>query len=111
MNRKSAMSGRPHGSVDGEEAQARRRDAEQVAVRVRHQLVRLLARCVQAHRVIDVVGLLERQARVAAVDARAAGIDQVLDRVVAAGLEDVEEAGDIRLGALALCNPPRRDRR
>jgi hypothetical protein len=81
-----------------------------MAVGVRHQFVRLLTRRVHTHRVIDVVGLLERQASVAAVDTRAAGIDEVLDRVMAAGPEDVEEAGDIRLGALAPCNLPRRDR-
>ena len=49
---------------------------------------------------IDVVGFLERQARVAAVDARAAGINEVFDRVVAAGFEDVEEAGDVRADVL-----------
>ena len=41
--------------VDREEAQARGVQAVEVAVDVRHQLVRLLGRGVQAHRVVDVV--------------------------------------------------------
>ena len=49
--------GPPPRAIHGEKAQAGRRQAVQMAVRVRHQLVGLLGRRVHAHRVIDAVVL------------------------------------------------------
>ena len=85
------------GSIDCEEAQAGCRQAVKVAVGMRHQLVGLLGGCIQADRMIDAVVLGERHCLVATVDARAAGVDQVLHVVMAATLEDVREANDVRL--------------
>jgi hypothetical protein len=48
------------GAVDGEEAQAGGRQAVEVAVGVRHQLVGLLGGGVEADRVVDAVVLGER---------------------------------------------------
>jgi hypothetical protein len=62
---------------------------------VRHQLVGLLGRGVQADRVVDVVALGEGHAGVAAVDAGTRGVDQMLNRVLAAAFEDVHEADQI----------------
>src|SRR3546814_5176327 len=55
----------------------------------------LLGRRVHAHRVVDAVLDRERQLAVVAVDRARRGVDQVLDAVVAAGLEDVHEADDV----------------
>ena len=79
-------------AVDGEEAQAGRRQPVQVAVAVRHQLVGLLGRGVQAHRMIDALVLRKRQRVVGAVDARARRIDEVRDAGVPAALEHVAES-------------------
>jgi hypothetical protein len=68
-------------AIDREEAQAGGRQAVEMAVGVRHQLVGLLGRGVQADRVVDAVVLGERHLGVAAVDAGARGIDQVLHLV------------------------------
>ena len=64
---------------------------------MRHQLVRLLRRGVQADRVVDRVLHRERQLAVGAVDRARRGIDEVLDATVAAGLEHVDEADQVRL--------------
>jgi hypothetical protein len=85
------------GAVDGEKAQAGGRQAEQVAVGMRHQFVGLLGGRVHAHRVVDAVLDGERQLAVVAVDRTRRGIHQVLDAVVAAGLQDVHEADDVAL--------------
>ena len=69
----------------------------EMAVAMRHQLVRLLRRRVHAQRVIDVVVDSERHLRVRAVDGRRRRIHEVLDRVVAAALEDVRETDDVRV--------------
>jgi hypothetical protein len=89
------MSGRPHGTIHGEEAQSGGRQLEEVAVGVRHQLVGLLGRGVEADRVVDVVVLRVGHALVAAVDAGTAGIHEVLDAVVATALEEVHETDHI----------------
>jgi hypothetical protein len=82
-------------AIHREEAQPGGRQAEQMAVGVRHQLVGLLGGRVQADRVVDAVMLGERHLGVAAVDAGARGIDQVLHAVVAAAFEDVGEADQV----------------
>ncbi len=84
-------------AVDGEVAQAGGGQAVEVRVGVRHQLVGLLAGGVQAHRVVDRVVGGERNLGVGAVDAGRAGVDEVLDAVVAAAFEQVGEADDVRL--------------
>jgi hypothetical protein len=62
---------------------------------MRHQLVRLLGRGVEAERVIDIVALGKRHAGVAAIDARTRGIDEMLDAVLAAAFEDIRETEQI----------------
>ena len=62
---------------------------------MRHQLVGLLGRGVQRDRMVDVLVHRERHLGVEAVDGRRRREDQVLDRVVAAPLEDVEETDDV----------------
>ena len=83
------------GAVHGEEAQPGGRQVEQMAVGVRHQLVGLLGGRIHADGVVDAVLDRERQLAVGTVDRARRGIDQVLDAVVAAGLEDVHEADDV----------------
>ena len=55
------------GAVDGKEAEAGRRDAEQVRVAVRHQFVGALGGGVQADRVVGGAGFGERYVAVEAV--------------------------------------------
>ena len=85
----------PPGAIHGEEAQARGRQAEQVAVGVGHQLVGFLGGGVHADGVVHRIVLGERHLGVAAVDAGAAGVGQVRHLVVAAAFQDVHEADDV----------------
>ena len=66
------------------------------------ELVALLGCRIQAHRIIHPVICAERDLLVAAVDAAGAGVDQVLDRMMPASLQDVVEpdhvALDVRVG-------------
>lgn len=89
--------GPAHGTVHGEEAQAGRRDGVELGVGGGHELVGLLGGGVERHRRVHAVLLGERHLLVAAVDRAGAGVDEVLDRVVAAGLEHVEEADEVAL--------------
>src|SRR4029453_5309653 len=57
-------------TIDGEKAQARHRKAVKVTIGIRHQLVRLLRRSVEAHGMIGPVGDRVRQLRVGTVDRR-----------------------------------------
>lgn len=93
--------GPAHGTVHGEEAQAGRRDGVELGVGGGHELVGLLGGGVERHRRVHAVLLGERHLLVAAVDRAGAGVDKVLDRVVAAGLEDVEEADEVALEVCA----------
>jgi len=85
------------GAVDREEAQPGGRDAEQVAVGVRHQFVGLLAGGVEADGVVDRVVHRERDLGVGTVHAGRAGVDEVLDLVVTAAFEQVGEADQVGL--------------
>ena len=85
----------PPRPVHGEEPQAGGGQIVEMAVHVGHELVGLLGGGVQADRVIDVVVHPIRQARVGPVDARAAGVDQMLDAAVAAAFEHVDEAHEL----------------
>ena len=61
------------------------------------EFVALLGRRIQAHRIINPVVRAERDFLVAAVDATGAGIDQVLDRMMPASLQDVVEPDHVAL--------------
>ena len=89
------MSGPAPGPVDGEEAQARDRQAVEMAVGVGHQLVGLLGRRVEAERMVDIVVDRERHLGVGAVDRAGRGIDQVPAPLVPAALQHVEEADEV----------------
>src|SRR5712691_571174 len=95
----------PHGHVrpaprpvNGEEPQAGRRQREQMRVGMRHQLVGLLGRTVEAERVIDVVRRPERHPGIGAVDRRGRGVDEMPAARVPAALEHVEEAREVGRG-------------
>ena len=59
---------------------------------MRHQFVRLLGRGIEADRMIDIVGVRERQLGVGAIDRRRRRKDQMLAAVVPAAFQHVEEA-------------------
>ena len=61
------------------------------------EFVALLGRRIQTHRIIHPVIRAERDLLVAAVDATGAGIDQMLHRMMPAGLQDVVEPDHIAL--------------
>ena len=87
--------GTPPGPVDSEEAQARDGKPKQMGVGVGHQLIRLLGRTVKAHRMVDIVADAEGQLAVGAVDGARRGVDEVLDAVMAAAFEHIQESHDI----------------
>ena len=87
----------PPGAVDREEAQACRGDAVELAVGMGHQFVRLLRGRIEAHRMGNAALLRKGHVAVQPVDTAGAGVDQVLHPVVAAALQDVDEAVDVRL--------------
>ena len=83
--------------VHSEETQAGRRNAKQVRISVRHQLVRLLGRAVKAERMIDVLAGAERRHAVAAVDRGRRRVEKVLRLRLAAAFQDVEKADEVRI--------------
>ena len=68
------------------------------------QFVALLGCGIQAHRVVHSIVRTEWHFLVAAIDARTAGVDQMLHRVVTASFENVVETNhvglDVRVGVL-----------
>lgn len=84
-------------SVDGEEAQSGGGYVVELGVGVGHQLVALLGGGVEAHGVVHLIVGAVRHFLVGAVDARAACVDQMVDGVVAACLEDVVESYEVAL--------------
>ena len=82
--------------IDGEESQARRRQPEQVAVGVGHQLVRSLGRGIELQRMVGDLMLRERQLPIGAIDARCRRVGEVGRALGSAGLEDVEKPDDVR---------------
>ena len=89
--------GPAHGAVYREESQTGRGDGIELGVGGGHELVGLLGGGVERHRRVDAVLLGERHLLVAAVDRAGTSVDQVPDRVVAAGLEDIEESDEVAL--------------
>ena len=87
--------GAAHRAVHREEPQPRRGDRIELGVGGGHELVALLGRGVERDRRVDAVLLAEGHLLVAAVDGARARVHQVLHRVVAAGLQDVEEADQV----------------
>lgn len=83
--------------VDREEAQPRRWNAVEMAVSVRHELIRLLRRRIEADRMVDIVRRRERRLLLVAVDRRARSKEQMLHLMMAARLENVEKADDVRV--------------
>ena len=69
-----------------------------MAVAVRHQLVGLLGRGIEADRMVDVVRLGERQLLVAPIDARTRGIDQMAHAGLPAAFEDIDETKQVAVG-------------
>lgn len=84
-------------AVYGEEAQSGGGYVVELGVGVGHQLVALLGGGVEAHGIIDFVVGAVRHFLVGAVYARATGIDQMVDGIVAACLEDVVESYEVAL--------------
>ncbi len=84
-------------TIDGKEPQTRSRQAVKMAVGVGHQFVGLFAGGVQALGMIDVLMNRERHGGVGAIDARTAGIDEVVDTVATATFEDVGETDDVAI--------------
>ena len=87
----------PGRTVNGEEAQTRGRDVVKLGIAVGEKLVALLGRRIQAHRIIHPVIRAERDFLVAAVYAAGTGIDQVLDGMMPASLQDVVEPDHVAL--------------
>ncbi len=66
-----------------------------MAVGVSHQFVGLLARCIQAQRMVNIVVNRKRYGRIGAVNARAARVDEMLDAIVPTAFEDVSKADEV----------------
>lgn len=82
-------------AIHREEAQAGAGYVVQFAVAVRQQFIALLGGGVQAYGVIDLVIFTERDFLVAAIHAAGAGINQMLNRPVAAGFKYVVESDEV----------------
>ena len=89
--------GTPGGTVDGEEAETRSRDVVKLGIAVGEELVALLGSRIQAHGVVHPVVRAEGHLLVAAVHAAGAGVDQMLHRMMPAGLQDVVEPDHVAL--------------
>ncbi len=89
--------GPPPRAVNREVAQSRHRDAVKLRVGMRHQFVALLARRIQTNRVVDLVVFAVRDLAVQAINRTGRRIEQMLHLVVAACLENVEEADHVAL--------------
>ena len=83
------------GAIDGKEAQTGRRQVVEMAVGMGHQLIGFLAGGVETQRMVNVVMHREGHRGVGAIHAGTAGIDEVLDAVVAAAFEDMGETDDV----------------
>ena len=68
-----------------------------MAIGVRHQLVGFFGCRIEADRVIDAVMLGERHLGIAAIDAGAGGVNQMLHLMMAAAFKDIDEADQIAI--------------
>src|SRR5215210_703053 len=82
-------------SIDGEKAKPPRRQAKQMAVGMRHQLIRLFARRIEADRMVDILMHGKRQARIGAVNRGGGRKHKMSAAVVPAPLEHIEKALDV----------------
>jgi hypothetical protein len=62
---------------------------------MRHQLIGLFCRRIEADRMIDIVVYGKRQARVGAIDRTGGGKDEVLGFTMPASFQNIEEPGEI----------------
>ena len=85
------------GAIDREEAQAGCRDAIEMAVGESHQLVALLRGGVERDGLGHIVIRGERRLLLVSIDRAGGGINQMPHGIVPAGLQNVEEADDVRL--------------
>ena len=81
--------------VYGKEPQAGGRQPVQMAVGVGHQLIGFLGRGVQADRMIHIVMHRKRHLGIGAIHRTGRGVDQMLDRVMTAGFQDIHEADQV----------------
>ena len=81
--------------VHREEPEPGDREAVQMAVGMGHQLIGLLGRGVERHRVVDVVVYREGHAGIGAVNRAGRGVHEVLDAVVSAALQDGHEPHEV----------------
>ena len=84
-------------AIDRKKAQASGWHPIQVAVGVRHQLIRFLAGRIKTHGVIHGLLFVERQIAVAAIYRAAGGIDQILNAVVTTAFKDVAKTHQVAL--------------
>ena len=89
--------GPTHGTVHGEEPQARGRNRIELGVRGGHELVGLLRGGIERDRRVHAIVLGEGNLLVATVHGRGARVHEVPHRVMTAALEDVEEADEVAL--------------
>jgi tryptophan synthase beta subunit len=87
--------GPPPRAIDGEEAQARQRQAVEMGVGFAHQFVGLLGGGVEADGLVHPVFHREGQLGVAAIDAGGGGIDHVFHAAVAGHFQQVEVPGQV----------------
>ena len=82
-------------SIDCEKAQASGGKAIEVAIGVRHEFVRFFASGVEAQWVVYILVYRKRHGCVGAVNAGAAGINQVFNPMVSAAFQNVRKTDDV----------------
>ena len=84
-------------TIDGEEAQTGAGYVVELGIGMGHQLIALLGGGIEADGIVHLIVGGVWDLLVAAIDGGTAGIDQMADLVMAAGLEDIIEAYEIAL--------------
>src|SRR6516162_9513885 len=87
-------------TIDRKEAQASGRQSVEMAIGMRHQLIGLFRRRIEADRMIDIVVYGKRQARVGSIDRTGGGEDEVVGFTMLASFQNIEESGEIGIGVL-----------